>query len=127
MGSFAGYSSSRLYKLFRGTGYLFSGRYVISVSFIICMLTLLLVPLAGLHFCVGLEFVTSSHCNLFQVNIIIITYRPIMEWGLKDSVRHCKLCYMSPMIKWKQNTPESLKTSCSSRDMIVEFPAVSNL
>jgi hypothetical protein len=31
-----------------------------SVSFIICMLTLLLIPLAGLHFCVGLDFVTPS-------------------------------------------------------------------
>jgi hypothetical protein len=26
--------------------------------YIICMLTLLLMPLAGLHFCVGLDFVT---------------------------------------------------------------------
>jgi hypothetical protein len=34
---------------------------VMSVSFIICMLTLLLMPLAGLHFCVGLP----SRCNLF--------------------------------------------------------------
>jgi hypothetical protein len=31
---------------------------VTSVSFIICMLTLLLMHLAGLHFCVGLDFVT---------------------------------------------------------------------
>jgi hypothetical protein len=30
------------------------------VSFIICMLTLFLMPLAGLHFCVGLDFVTPS-------------------------------------------------------------------
>jgi hypothetical protein len=28
------------------------------LSFIICMLALLLTPLAGLHFCVGLDFVT---------------------------------------------------------------------
>jgi hypothetical protein len=34
------------------------GCSVISVSFIICILTLLLMPLAGLHFCVGLDFVT---------------------------------------------------------------------
>jgi hypothetical protein len=34
--------------------------HVTSVSFIICMLTLLLMPLAGLHFCVGLGFVTPS-------------------------------------------------------------------
>jgi hypothetical protein len=34
------------------------------------MLTLLLVPLAGLHFCVGLDFVTPYHCNLFKVYII---------------------------------------------------------
>jgi hypothetical protein len=45
---------------------------VISVSFIICMLTLLLIPLAGLHFCVGLDFVRSYCCNIFWVNIIII-------------------------------------------------------
>jgi hypothetical protein len=36
--------------------YLLLGCSVISVSFIICMLTLLLMPLAGLHFCVGLDF-----------------------------------------------------------------------
>jgi hypothetical protein len=30
----------------------------LKVSFIICMLTLLLMPLAGLHFCVVLDFVT---------------------------------------------------------------------
>jgi hypothetical protein len=29
-------------------------------------------PLADLHFCVGLDFVTPSRFNLFQVNIIII-------------------------------------------------------
>jgi hypothetical protein len=34
------------------------------------MLTLLLIPLAGLHFCV-LNFVTIYHCNIFQVNFII--------------------------------------------------------
>jgi hypothetical protein len=32
----------------------------VGASFIICMLTLLLIPLAGLHFCVGLDFVTPS-------------------------------------------------------------------
>jgi hypothetical protein len=41
-------------------GYLLLGCSVISASFIICMLTLLLMPLAGLHFCVGLYFVTPS-------------------------------------------------------------------
>jgi ATP-dependent helicase STH1/SNF2 len=35
------------------------------VSFIICMLTLLLLPLACLHFCVGSDLVTSYRCNLF--------------------------------------------------------------
>jgi hypothetical protein len=30
---------------------------IIQVSFIICMLALLLMPLGGLHFCVGLDFV----------------------------------------------------------------------
>jgi hypothetical protein len=34
--------------------------HAISVSFIICMLTLLLKPLGGLHFYVGLDFVTPS-------------------------------------------------------------------
>jgi hypothetical protein len=38
---------------------------VAKVSFIICMLTLLLTPLAGLPFCVESEFVTPSRCNLF--------------------------------------------------------------
>jgi hypothetical protein len=35
--------------------YLLLGCSVISVSFIICMLTASLMPLAGLHFCVGLD------------------------------------------------------------------------
>jgi hypothetical protein len=39
--------------------YLLVGSSVISVFFIICMLTLLLM-LAGLHFCVGLIFMTPS-------------------------------------------------------------------
>jgi alkylation response protein AidB-like acyl-CoA dehydrogenase len=34
-------------------GFLLLDFSVTSISFIICMLTLLLVPLAGLHFCVG--------------------------------------------------------------------------
>jgi hypothetical protein len=38
-----------------------NGIYIsISVSFVICMLILLLMSLAGLHFCVGLDFVTPS-------------------------------------------------------------------
>jgi hypothetical protein len=41
-------------------GYLLLGCSVLSVSFMICILTLLLMPLAGLHFCVGLDFVTPS-------------------------------------------------------------------
>jgi hypothetical protein len=44
--------------LFYATGYLLFVCSVISVSFIICMLTLLLMPLAGLHSCVGLDFLT---------------------------------------------------------------------
>jgi hypothetical protein len=32
----------------------------ISVSYIICILTLLLMPLADLHFCAELDFVTPS-------------------------------------------------------------------
>jgi hypothetical protein len=39
-------------------GYLLLGCSIIFVSFIICMLTLLLMPLARLHLCVGSEFVT---------------------------------------------------------------------
>jgi 20S proteasome alpha/beta subunit len=30
------------------------------ISFIISMLTVLLIPLAGLHFCLGLDFVSPS-------------------------------------------------------------------
>jgi hypothetical protein len=41
-------------------GFILLGCSVISVSFLICMLTLLLLPLAGLHFCAGLDFVTPS-------------------------------------------------------------------
>jgi O-methyltransferase involved in polyketide biosynthesis len=41
-------------------GYLLLGCSIISASFIICMLTLLLMTLTGLHFCVGFEFVTPS-------------------------------------------------------------------
>jgi hypothetical protein len=43
-----------------GTGAKDSESPLRSVSFSICMLTLLLMPLAGLHFCVGLDFVTPS-------------------------------------------------------------------
>jgi hypothetical protein len=39
---------------------MFLGFSVISVSFFICMLTLLLMPLAGLHFCVGNYFIYLS-------------------------------------------------------------------
>jgi hypothetical protein len=46
-------------------GYLLLGCSVTSVFFVIYLLTLLLTPLAGLHFCVGLDFVTPSCCNLF--------------------------------------------------------------
>jgi hypothetical protein len=41
-------------------GCLLLGSSVIYVYFIICMLTLLLMSLAGLHFCVGSDFVTPS-------------------------------------------------------------------
>jgi hypothetical protein len=41
-------------------GYLLLGCSLISISYIICMLTLLLMPLAGLRFCLGLDFVTPS-------------------------------------------------------------------
>jgi type II secretory pathway component PulF len=48
-----------LYFFMGGMFWLFIlGCSIISVFFIICMLTLLLMPLAGLHFCVGLDFVT---------------------------------------------------------------------
>jgi hypothetical protein len=38
----------------------FHGWNVLVTSVIVCMLTLLPMPLAGQHFCVGLDFVTSS-------------------------------------------------------------------
>jgi hypothetical protein len=47
-------------EFFMGFGYLLLGGSVIPVSFIVCMVILLLMPLAGLHFCVGLDFVTPS-------------------------------------------------------------------
>jgi hypothetical protein len=42
---------------------------VIYVSFIICIMTLM--PLAGLHLCVGLCILWHPRCNLLKVNIII--------------------------------------------------------
>jgi hypothetical protein len=41
-------------------GYLLLNCSVKSIPYIICMFTLLLMPLAGLNFCVGLDFVTPS-------------------------------------------------------------------
>jgi hypothetical protein len=41
-------------------GFLKLGCSVISVSFIICLLTVSLIPLAGYYFCVGINFVTPS-------------------------------------------------------------------
>jgi Putative GTPase activating protein for Arf/FYVE zinc finger len=26
--------------------------------------------------------------------------RPILEWGMREPVRHCKLCFMSPNVQW---------------------------
>jgi hypothetical protein len=45
-------------------GYLLLGCSIISVSIIICVLILLLMSLAGLHFCVGLDLVTPSFYSL---------------------------------------------------------------
>jgi hypothetical protein len=27
--------------------------------------------------------------------------RPILEWGIREPVRHCKSCYRSPIVTWK--------------------------
>ena len=40
--------------------------------------------------------------------------RPILEWGLKDSVRHCKQCYMSPILKWTKKSGTQSPTSPSA-------------
>jgi hypothetical protein len=61
--------------LFYATGYLLFVCSVISVSFIICMLTLLLMPLAGLHSCVGLDFLTP----LVVSKHIIIIMQQLLE------------------------------------------------
>jgi hypothetical protein len=57
-------TAEEIYQLYtyseRVLGNLLLGCSVISVSFIIYMLNLLLIPLVGLHFCVGLDFVTPS-------------------------------------------------------------------
>jgi hypothetical protein len=45
-------------------GNLLLGCSVISLSFIICKLTLLLMPLAGLHF-YRIKFCDTPRCNLF--------------------------------------------------------------
>jgi hypothetical protein len=47
-------------------GYLLLGCSIISVSFIIYMLPLLLMPLVGLHFCSGLDFVTPLVVIFFK-------------------------------------------------------------
>jgi hypothetical protein len=55
-------------------GYLLLGCYVISVSLIICILILLLLPLTGLHFCCRIRFCDPNpnpRYNHFKVNIII--------------------------------------------------------
>jgi hypothetical protein len=46
---------------------LYREEIVISVFFNICMSTLLLMPLAGLHFCVGLDIMTPSRCNFLSL------------------------------------------------------------
>ena len=28
--------------------------------------------------------------------------RPILEWGMKEPVRHCRACYKSPSVIWDQ-------------------------
>lgn len=37
--------------------------------------------------------------------------RPIIEWGLKEAVRHCRLCYRSPIINWKVDIDASSEAS----------------
>lgn len=39
--------------------------------------------------------------------------KPILEWGMREPVRHCKQCYKSPMIKWSGALATSA-SSCSS-------------
>jgi hypothetical protein len=41
--------------------------------------------------------------------------RPIPEWGLKDPVRHCKICFRSPAIQWKDHAIDSHGISSSSK------------
>jgi hypothetical protein len=61
-------------------GYLLLDCSVISISFTNRMLALLLMTLAGLHFCVGWVGSDSEtpRCNLFYVNIIIIIILVLM-------------------------------------------------
>jgi hypothetical protein len=48
------------------------GYFVLSVSYFICVLPLLLMSLARLHICGGFRFCNTVHCNfLYEVNIII--------------------------------------------------------
>jgi hypothetical protein len=50
-------------------------KYIVGLFCYICISYYLyvdsLMPLAALHFCVGLDYVTPYGCNLFKVNIII--------------------------------------------------------
>jgi hypothetical protein len=69
------------------TGY----RPIIKVSFIICILTLLLMPLAGLHFCVGLDFVTPSLQFSFKYTSSSSSIKDIEEkqkYGKKKEILH---------------------------------------
>lgn len=50
-------------------------------------------------------FVRRHHCRRCGVCVCVRcapaqNTRPILEWNLKEPVRHCKLCYMSPLIEW---------------------------
>jgi hypothetical protein len=49
--------------------------------FFICMLTLLLMPLDGRHFYVGLDFVTPSRYNLFFNLIKLQYYKSAMSYA----------------------------------------------
>ena len=43
--------------------------------------------------------------------------RPILEWGLREPVRHCRGCYQSPMIKWGPEPAPPMITTAAAEEV----------
>eukprot|EP00752_Nemacystus_decipiens_P004437 g4050.t1 len=60
-------------------------------------------------------------CGRLSCNICAPTNntRPILEWGLSGAVRHCRLCYRSPMLD--NNTATTTNDKMSTRKIKINF------